>query len=268
MKEITLREFQLEELKILKKLDEICQEQKIHYWVMYGTLLGAVRHKGFIPWDDDVDLAMPRKDFERFMEYIQEHPESIHPLVLDSYETNKGYPFYIPRICNPDYFLTFENRKYTSGLFVDIYPFDGMGNSKEYWHRLYPKILRIRKHLTLSTQKSLIYGSGIAHKVLNLPNSIYSKIRGNQYFLRKLDHIEKQFSWDESKYVSVPAWDPQIWFFEKEWFDCLIRVPFEDTYACIPKKYDEVLKTRYGDYMQLPPKEEQKPHHGFRAFRR
>ncbi|MBR2189224.1 MAG: LicD family protein [Eubacterium sp.] len=266
MREITLREFQIAELDILKRIDEICAKQNLRYWIMYGTLLGAIRHKGFIPWDDDIDVAMPRADYERFIQYVRENPEEMRPLEIEAYDKTVGYPFYIARLCNQNYLLTFEERAYTSGLFVDLYPFDGMGNAKQYWHHKHPELLKIRKHLTLSSWNSLFYGRGIGHKIGNFPNAVYSRLRGNVYFLKQLDRIEQQFTWEESRYVSVPAWDPDVWFFEKEWFDELIRVPFEDIEVNIPARYDEILKERYGDYMQLPPEDQRKPHKEFRAF--
>lgn len=267
MREISLKEFQEEELKILKRIDQICREQNIRYWIMYGTLLGAIRHKGFIPWDDDIDVAMVRDDHERFIKYVREHPEECSPLVIDSYETKKGYPFYIPRICNTEYLLTFKGRSYTSGLFVDLYPFDGMGNDRHYWEKMNSRIIRIMKNVTLSTMKSPFYGKNLFHKILNFPNAIYSRLRGNVYFFEKLDRLEKQFKWEESTYASVPVWDYDILYFKKEWFDDLIQVPFENLQVYIPKRYDEILRECYGDYMKLPPVEQRIPHHNFVAYK-
>ena len=266
LKKMSLREIQVATLTILERINAICEALNIKYWLMYGSLLGAVRHKGFIPWDDDLDVAMFRRDYEIFCNYFLSNPKEVEPLELHTYKNKSDYPFYISRVTDPAYCLRFKDRKYTSGLFVDIYPFDAMGSDKRFWEKKRRKIVRLKKHLTLSCYPRLLYGKNAFNKMANLPNMVYSKIKGKLYFLNKMEQIEQRFNLDDSIYVSVPVWDPELWFFKKEWFKSIVKVKFENMDAPIPEAYDEILRARYGNYHELPPENERQPHHEYDAF--
>ena len=132
MKELSLREVQLGELEILKRLDSICREQGLKYFLYAGTMIGAVRHKAFIPWDDDIDVAMPRRDYDRLMAWWDEHGAQEAPLRMMNIHTNPKYIYPISRLCDTRYQVDYEGtREYGLGLFVDIYPFDGCGSTQE-----------------------------------------------------------------------------------------------------------------------------------------
>ena len=98
MKELTAREVQLGELSVAKQFDAICKRLNLRYWLMYGTLLGAVRHQGFIPWDDDVDVMMPRPDYEKLIDYLIAHENEFAPLKLMHYRSNPNYIYPIARL--------------------------------------------------------------------------------------------------------------------------------------------------------------------------
>ena len=140
-KELTLREIQLGELKILKKIKEICSLINIDYFLFCGTLLGAVRHHGIIPWDDDIDVGMMRKDYEIFVSYCKEHDKELLPFKLFHYTTNKKYIYPIARLVDTRYVVDYKDFKdYGLGLFVDLYPFDGCGNSIEERDYIFKKV--------------------------------------------------------------------------------------------------------------------------------
>ena len=122
----TVREHQMCSLKILQVADKICRENDIPYFLTNGTLLGAVREKGFISWDDDADLFMLREDYERFCKVFDKYPDS--KFFLQNVNTDKGFflPF-LARVCMNDTYCWpkgYENEKFHTGLFVDIYPLD------------------------------------------------------------------------------------------------------------------------------------------------
>ena len=125
-----LAQMQKSTITILKKIDKICNTLGLTYWIMFGTLIGAVRDKGFIPWDDDLDIAMSRSDYDILHNYFI-NKRTVDGLHLDCIDTNSRYPFYIDRICDDCWELEFNDFKYKSGAFVDIYPLDGMGKKED-----------------------------------------------------------------------------------------------------------------------------------------
>lgn len=251
-------------LKIYTKIDEICEKLGLEHWVMYGTLIGAVRHHGFIPWDDDFDIAMKREDYDKFIEYCLEN--DIGPYYLDNYEISDNYPYYISKICSSDVILKFNHTSYTSGIFIDIYPLDGMGNDKEYWKKNKKKIEKLNRRL--SRYNIILAGNNvIANFYRKYIASIY-QLKGRTRVLNKIDAISRKFSFEESRYVGVPAWVTISLAYEKEWFEEFIKVPFEGIEVSIPKQYDKILKIQYGNYMQLPPVEKQIGHHEYIAYKK
>lgn len=265
MEKAKLHEIQKAELNIFKEIDCICKELKINYWGAYGTLIGAIRHSGFIPWDDDLDLAMKRADYNLLLSYFQNNYKG--PLNLHTIHTNKDYPYYIARICDDKYCFIFDDYKYHSGAFVDIYPIDGLGNTKDYWISKKNKILSLRKGMTYASSKHFFWGKSILTKIIKTPYILICKIRGKEYYYEKIDHLSQTYTWEESTYVGLPVWANNLYFHDKTDFDEFIYVPFEDTTIQIPKQYDKILTEIYGDYMKLPPKEDQKPQHGYIAYK-
>ena len=157
MKELTLREIQLGELGVLKKLKEICEDQGLRYFLFFGTLLGAIRHKGFIPWDDDVDVGMPREDYEKLLGYFRENSDALLPFRLMHFSTNENYIYPIARICDTRYQVDYsETKEYGLGLFIDIYPFDGWGDTEEDGERIYRQAAADRSKVFLSGLEHLL----------------------------------------------------------------------------------------------------------------
>lgn len=253
-------------LNILKEVDRICNELHLRYWVMYGTLIGTVRHNGFIPWDDDLDIAMPRQDYKVLHDYFIKK-KIINGLHLDCVDNCTNYPFYIDRICDDTWRLDFQNYLYVSGAFIDVYPLDGMGNDmdKEYWEKKWPEIYKNQKGMHLSGYKKNFFGKTIITKIFNTPFLITSKIRKNTFYFRKLDSIAQTFDWDDSDYVGLTVWDDKINYYNKKWFEQTIYMQFEDFKVPVPSGYDELLKLYYGDYLKLPPVEQRVATHGYNA---
>lgn len=259
-------------LEIFKKIEEVCEELNIDCWVMYGTLIGAVRHGGFIPWDDDFDVAMRREDYEKFIDYCHKNKSALSPYYVDHFSFNNDYPFYIARVCDPNYTLIFENLKYSSGIFIDIYPFDGMGNDLDFWKKENSSKNRtdIEKAKTMVWVRNLknpFVGRNILFKIVRGLLAIYSKTRSKVYWMNKLDKISKVFNWEDSKYVGLSTWSTKVYGLQREWFDKTTYLKFENTTVPVPSEYKKVLKEIYGDYMSLPPKEQQVPTHWYTAYK-
>lgn len=260
-------------LEILNKIKEVCSELDINFWVMYGTLIGAVRHEGFIPWDDDFDIAMKRNDYEKFLNHCINNKEALSPYYVDHFSCNVQYPFYIARICDPTYKLEFKNMKYKSGVFIDLYPFDGMGNDLDYWRRkkgsndnrrdiYYYNMLVFGKNL-----KFPFTGNSLSYRLQRGLLGCYAKTKSNIYWMNKLDKLTKVFTWENSKYVGVPTWSSRVYSLRREWFEKIEYLKFENTTVPVPSEYKKILKEIYGDYMSLPPKEQQVPTHWYTAYK-
>lgn len=251
-------------LYILQNVDLCCRELGINYFLEFGTLLGTVRHKGFIPWDDDVDIGMNRKNYDRF---ISEAPAWLekHNLFLQEYHTEKTTPFSYAKVrLNGTKFVEYCNRnvKMHNGVYIDVFPFDYMASSEQEQQKYYRKIrfweLMFVYHQTPDiTQKPnslYLYAKFIARRLLHyavqlLPSSfIYNKLR----------ETEKLYS--ESEFCGLLNWPPSVILASDTEGDGLIELAFEGKKFYAPKSYDNYLTRLYGNYMELPPEKERHGH--------
>lgn len=271
--ELTLRESQLATLEIMSEIDRICKLLNIKYFMLYGTLIGAVRHKGYIPWDDDFDIGMKRDDYEKFLDYCDSHSDELFPFSLNNKTTNPDCWYNITRFCDLRYkceFSGWRNFK-ESGLFVDIYPYDGMGKEKDkkYWKKIQLKRLYYIKMLHLASTSDKFPGSSIFKKLLYLPFLPIARHKSSVYYLRKIEDITTKFSWDESDYVYCCTWGNEMYlpFYPKSYFEDFGYMKFEDREFLAPMHYDEILRKIYGDYMNLPPEDKRKPSHSYTVYK-
>ena len=270
---LNLEEIQKQSVKILYAIDDICRQEGIKYFLAYGTLLGAVRHDGFIPWDDDIDIQMPRDDYERFEEYCIKNSKELYPLVLFSQKTKSKYPYGIDRLCDTRYTIKRDDEEDCGmGLFVDIYPLDGMGNDineaismEKRAHPLSSMFCQASKKYCKIVKTKRI--RSIAKKYLRY---IYAKLRGKHYFGKKLAAIANEHNYDDSDYVGCVVWRTydERDIYKRQWIDELMEHKFEERMLMIPKNYDSVLSQIYGDYMKMPRVEDRVPHHYYEAYKR
>lgn len=269
MKELSLREIQLAELEVLKKIREICQNIDIKYYIMYGTLLGAVRHKGFIPWDDDIDVIMFREDYKKFVDYCNLHTMELSPFRLHHYSNNKKYIYPLARLSDSRYYVDYNTADdYDLGLFVDVYPFDGCGNSEEEAR----KIARRQRRLIVPIcygglkkfQPSVTGGIRTLEKFL-----IYYLVRfiGVHHFVKLADKYASKTSVNDSIYVELTSWELEKYKpMTKEDFGEGVELEFEGEKFRAPIAYDKILKLYYKNYMELPPEEDRVGHHYYKAY--
>lgn len=244
-------------LLMMKELHRICVENDITYYIAGGTALGARRHKGFIPWDDDVDIMMPRPDYERFSMLHKE----IFPdfLELRWYKNTKDSPFqFIKLIDNRTTLIETLYNDYVEGLYIDIFPLDGA--------REVSLVEKIRRDKIRIIHKMIIIKCSTRKK-----NTLFKRIAAR--LIKKLN-LEKLHNYLEKQLLMVPyelcsftgnflgAWgDREI--MEKDIFGTPKLYPFEDAFFYGPEYIDKYLSNVYGDFMSLPPIEERCFRHNY-----
>ena len=241
------------ELKMVKIFINICSKYNLKYVAAGGTLLGAIRHKGYIPWDDDIDLMMPRDDYEAFLNIAQsELPEN---LFLQCSKTEKIYPNGHAQIRNSNTtcligssYPDLKNGK-NCGIFIDIFPYDDVPDKIEVRNKHAGKIKFLKKLCLYKLYK----GTGLKGFIKNVIQACYFSIHSVEKTIKKIDVISQKYNHKTNTVALVsfmPGYGKNVW--DKEWFNETTTCKFEDIEIAIPVKYDEVLRTEFGDYMQLP----------------
>jgi lipopolysaccharide cholinephosphotransferase len=265
MEELTLREIQKNSLQVLLKFKEICEENNFTYYLAYGTLIGAVRHNGFIPWDDDIDVWMPRRDYEKFIQYCIDNEENVKPFELKHYRTCKEYIYAIARLSDSRYKINYKNAKdYGLGLFIDIYPLDGINpNDKKFLRRLEIS----EKFIWSCGTNHFVPTKKIIRTILKFPYYLLTRMVNLNKLLKKQDLLAQKYDFESSEYFTCTVWESKEVYKKSDINNVLIR-EFEGEQMPIPVGYDEILKCKYGNYMKLPPEKERIAHHFYEAYRR
>lgn len=268
MREISLEELKKIELSLLQSIDKICKEEKLRYSLGYGTLLGAVRHKGFIPWDDDIDIVMPRPDYNKLISYCKRNRVSFDLISIETADWY-GYPF--AKVCARETVIQeketdFDNKM---GIYVDIFPIDGAGNSISHAKKIY-LTTKFFKYLVFAAHWKTYFRSK-THKIYYEPIRILFFLisRGirPESIIRKIDKKYARYSFDDSMYaesVYSPYGVRDI--MKTEIFKQYIDIEFEGVTVKAFKNYSQYLSSLYGDYMSLPPLDKRVSHHLFKAY--
>ncbi len=266
---LTIQEVQQASLTILKKIDVICRKENIKYYVAYGTLIGAIRHQGFIPWDDDLDIQMPRADYNRFICYFDNHAEELFPFTALYDSLSRRLPFLITRISDMTYKMVGEFGQGVNqlGAFVDVYPLDGLGCNLDEAER---KLIFMRK-----TSLNYLRCSNPAYNRIGTPGKkilkrLYSITRGSsQLQENKFRKAIQSCDFEKSDYVSSCVWDWDLKSINrKDDYGDVQYVKFEDILVPVPNNFDIILRKQYGNYMQLPTREERTAHHCYQLVHR
>lgn len=261
MKELSLKEIQEQELNLLIKFDKICKENNLKYSLAYGTLIGAVRHKGFIPWDDDVDVLMPRGDYEKMLLLKYEDADC----VLRNYNITPEYYYSFAKLVDKTTYIDEPWRNgVKSGVFIDIFPMDffDFNNDKEI-KKMQRNAVKLQFFASLIPIKPFYYKR--PHYVIrSLAKIVVYPFRNKLYY--KLNNIShKSESGDYSSFVVHTEYINPIIYSSDIWNN-LCKMDFEGKEFWAFAEYDLILSKEYGDYMTPPPKEYQRPVHGSKIY--
>lgn len=254
-----LRQLQLTELEILVEIDRICRKNKIHYSLTGGTLLGAVRNGGFIPWDDDADISMLRSEYRKFQEACKIDLDS-ERFYFQDIENTKGYRWGYGKVRRRDTIFLRENQEhmlYEQGVFVDVFPRDAIpdGFIQNRIHTFCCFIVRkimwapVGKIVVTNPLQKLVYMI-----LAMIPENDVKKM---YTILVRLSNKNKHTKWVRT--LTFPLPNHQIGY-ERCWYKKYTQIEFEHKKFMVESSYEKWLRAEFGNYMELPPIEKRKAH--------
>ena len=247
-------------IRLLMEYTQFCETYSLKYSLAGGTLLGAIRHKGFIPWDDDIDVCMPRDEYEKFIRLAPKYLMKKH-FVLQAGGVNGFFDYPFAKILDLETEVKTKYNKNDSNLWIDVFPVDGLPSDLNEVKKVYENVEILRK-LLLLTKARLCEGKGIFKKTFKFIPKIFATLYGAQRASEGIEKIRKRYPYESCKYVGIVTWglygvgERML----KSEFEKSVEVEFEEhkfkAFSC----WDSYLKGLYGDYMQLPPIEKRKTH--------
>lgn len=252
---ISIEEQKKIQLEMLVEIDAFCREHNIKYMLAFGTLLGAVRHKGYIPWDDDVDISMPLEDMLRFKKEFKSEK-------LGYLESNSDrYFFYaFSRIVHKSTYSKCGCVCKSMGVNIDLYPIVEVSDSKSDNQDKVNKLFRFYK-----LRDCVAKWRGRAIRYLPIPNLPFTQMIARKYKKRMIETLSMPHG-GRFHCIAGPLEKFEVHTFDFNPFEQMIELEFEGLKFMAPAKYDQYLSHHYGDYMQLPPEDQRHPYHGGKYF--
>lgn len=254
----TLRRLQMTELELLQEVDRICRKCGIHYNIIAGTLLGAVRHGGFIPWDDDADVALLRPEYEKFVKACETELDHSR-FYFQDHQNTPGYRWGYGKLRRKDTLFLRENQEhmpYEQGAFIDIFPLDYVPESHVGRALCNFKCFLYRKFFWSEVGKIAEKGFPMRY-VYGIMSKVPEKALKDSFdrFREKTDH--RKTGWVRILTFPTPN---RAYGYKANWYEMSEEIDFEGILFWGIKDYDEYLSFKFGDYMELPPEEERKVH--------
>lgn len=249
------------QIGILDAVASFCEKEGIRYWLDSGTLLGAIRHKGYIPWDDDIDVGMLRPDFLRFMKSFNASNQR-YQLICQELDSTCVYPY--GKVLDTNTVL-YEPDEHgiKSCVNIDIFIYDNAPDDEHACSKMYQQ--RDRYNMLNLLRNKMIGTHGIWKDLIKTCGYLLLKPFPNGFFAKKMIENAKQYADQETGYVGNFLAYTRIWC-EIGIFADFVEVAFEGKVYKAPVGYDRWLKAFYGNYMELPPVEQRVSHHMYQAY--
>lgn len=259
------------EMILFKDFAKLCEKNNIEYFAIAGTAIGAVRHKGFIPWDDDIDVALLRPDYERFIEAAKNDAEFMDKYELWGPDMEKKYYNLQPILMAKNTVFVNENAAaggYKPGIFMDLFIYDNIPEAEKEAKRV---IKKCRKYKILYISRNLNFfrllkGQSLAQKIKNIICGIIGFVlriipESDELLFRKYSKYARMYDGRTDKYTCLFDPGSHIMDIRKSKSYPTIKMPFEDTEIRLVKNYDEQLRQHMGSYMELPPEDKRTNHY-------
>ena len=261
MNTLSLEEIQVISLDIMKDIDRVCRKHGLKYTGIGGTLIGAIRHHGFIPWDDDIDIAMPREDYNKLLKIYPKECDKRYKIF--SYTTDDDYYYSFIKVSDTTTRVSeaYKPAINEMGVFVDIFPIDNL-SSKNYklkYKYLYYILMQIQVSLCFDSPKKY---RKLAKKIVRP----FFAPRSYKYYLNKLNKYSQKENNNSNTNLTGIFMVGDDDMHDHSVFDSYIDLQFEDTQIMSVKNYDRFLRDRFGDYMVIPP-ENERVSHCIKAYR-
>lgn len=264
-KNISLSDIKKIEIEILKKIDMICEENDLKYSLAGGSAIGAIRHKGFIPWDDDIDIMMIRDDYEKLQKIMSETKYKDIKLLSNLTVKNYPYPFIKAVSLNTTAKELGIEKIEDYGVFIDIFPIDKVPKEEKKLQKYLKKVKLLKKIYLIKLYKKQISSNKIKLLLKNLLSIILKPVN-LQKLVKRMDKMFKKYnSLEGDSYALIYGLidSDRKHYYKKEFFTNTEKINFEDEQFYIISEYDTYLKDRYGNYMKLPDESQRVTNHNW-----
>ena len=264
VKEIDIKELRKIQIEILDNVDEFCKKNNINYWIDCGTLLGAVRHKGYIPWDDDIDIGMLREDYDKFLNLFNKVNTRYK---LNALELDKDYYFPFGKVVDTNTILyePDEETGIKGAVYIDVFVYDNAPDDDSKVDEMYDKRDNYNKFRIAQLYPKMYDKSSFKKRIMRFFLNIYLKFLPKNYYTKKCIDNSKRYINENTKRVGNFTSAKRMTG-DKEIFNSFVELSFENKKYPAPVGYKKWLEAFYGDYMKLPPKEKQVSLHKFKAY--